>query len=115
MATYNVTRSEVSVDGAAADLFKVGFGDQAQNDAIVRDAQKAIENAGGVGGRLALVNGPASLPVAVVLAHHLLHRYAAVAIFDPKMAGYVVAASHGGDVELGDVIPAADVAKVVAV
>lgn len=114
MATYNVTRTVVSTAGMAADLFKVGFGDPAQNDSIVRDADKALTAMQGIGGRMALVNGPASLPAAVVVAHHLLHRYAVVGIFDPKMAGYVVAASHGGDYALGDLIPAADVAEVVA-
>lgn len=113
MATYNVTRNSADVSGIAADLFKIGFGTPAQNDQIVRDAQVALEAIGEVGGQLALVNGPASLPVAVVVAHHLLHRYAAVGIFDPKMAGYVVASSHGSDYALGDLIPAADVAEAV--
>ena len=111
MATYNVTRSEVFVAASSADLFKVGFGEPAQNNSIVRDADKALTGMGEIGGRLALVNGPASLPAAVVVAHHLLHRYAVVGIFDPKMAGYVVAASHGGDYALGDLIPAAEVAE----
>ena len=115
MATYNVTRSSVKVSGTAADLFKIGFGTPAQNDEIVCDAHAALEAIGEMGGRLALVNGPASLPAAVVVAHHLLHRYAVVGIFDPKMAGYVVAASHGGDYSLGDLIPAASVAETVAV
>ena len=115
MSTYNVTCNSVQASNSSADLFKIGFGTPAQNDQIVRDAQAAIEAIGEVGGALALVNGPASLPVAVVVAHHLLHRYAAVAIFDPKMAGYVVAASHGSEkYSLGDVIPAAEVAETVS-
>lgn len=115
MSTYNVTRTTAEVCGIAADLYRIGFGTPAQNDQIVRDAQASIEAIGEVGGQLALVNGPASLPVAVVVAHHLLHRYAAVGIFDPKMAGYVMAASHGSDYALGDVIPAADVAEAAVV
>ena len=114
MATYNVIRSEVFVHGAVADLFKVGFGTPAQNDQIVRDAHASLEAIGEFGGAMALVNGPASLPAAVVVAHHLLHRYAAVAIFDPKMAGYVVAASHGSGYSLGDLIPVASVAETVS-
>ncbi|KKW41086.1 hypothetical protein A3I46_02595 [Candidatus Kaiserbacteria bacterium RIFCSPLOWO2_02_FULL_54_13] len=116
MSTYNVARSAVEVSGHKADLFKVGFGTSAQNDEIVRDAEKVLA---GIfdesddelsttckGGSLALVNGPASLPVAVVIAHSLLHRYGAVAVFDPKMSGYVVAASHNPATPLGMVIPA---------
>ncbi len=116
MSTYNVARSEIEIGGRKADLFKVGFGTPAQNDQIVRDAEKVLgaifdradDEMGTTcqGGTLALVNGPASLPVAVVIAHSLLHRYGAVAVFDPKMSGYVVAASHNPAAPLGMVIPA---------
>jgi len=42
MSTYNVARSAVEVSGHKADLFKVGFGTSAQNDEIVRDAEKVL-------------------------------------------------------------------------
>jgi len=110
MASYKIEKSTVSVSGKSAVMFKVGFGEPAQNDTIVKDAQSlmtALET--GDGGGVALVNGPASLPVAMVLAHHLAHRYEAVACFDPKMSGYVVAICHGPNYSVGQVIPAADV------
>jgi CRISPR-associated protein Csx3 len=47
-------------------------------------------------GNIAFVNGRCSLPLAYVLAHKLLHNFANVAIFDPKLSGYVVVSSHGG-------------------
>ena len=50
------------------------------------------------------VNGPASLPVAMVLCHKLAHRYQAVACFDPKLSKYVVAISHGGKYAVGDLL-----------
>ena len=103
---YNISRTAVTADGTAADLFKVGFGEPAQNDVIVRAAEDRLAELAELGGELALINGPASLPVAVVLAHHLVHRYAAVGVFDPKMAAYVVAAAHGGRYSVGDLIPA---------
>lgn len=105
MATYNISISSVSVATTTADLFKVGFGDPAQNDQIVKDADQRLADLGIQGGRIALVNGPASLPVAVVVAHRLVHLYGVVAIFDPKMAGYIVAASHDPSYPLGTVIP----------
>jgi len=37
------------------------------------------------------VNDPASLPVALVIAHAVAHRCQAVAVFDPKLERYVVA------------------------
>lgn len=111
MTTYIIARTPATATGQAADLLRVGFGQPAQNDQIVRDAERGLSALGEMGGRLALINGPASLPVAVVLAHHLLHRYGAVGVFDPKLAAYVVAAAHGGNYTVGDLIPAADVVE----
>lgn len=108
MALYKIERQA----RPAADVYRVGFGsDSASNDAIVREAHRLVRDVvnDDVGGRLALITGPASLPVAVVLAHALLHRYAAVGVFDPKMAAYVISVSHGGDYVPGDVIPQASV------
>ena len=108
---YKVEKSNVTVSDKSGYLFKVGFGDPAQNDAIVQDAQSRMLEleTGESGGGVALVNGPASLPVAMVLAHHLAHRYDAVACFDPKISGYVVAICHGPTYSIGQVIPASDV------
>jgi CRISPR-associated protein Csx3 len=108
--TYKVAVSAVVVTGKSADLYTVGFGDPASNDVIVKDATVAVKAAvAGKGGVLGLVNGPASLPVAVVIAHSLLHIYGAVAVFDPKLQGYVVAVSHTADFAIGDLIANDDV------
>ena len=101
VATYRV-----SLEG---DTLQVGFGDEpGQNDAIVRDAQTALEQlrASGqlTGGPLLKIHGPASLPVAVVLAHAVGHLYEVVGVFDPKLGKYVVAISHGSAHKLGDLI-----------
>lgn len=109
MSTYNINTTPATVNTAAAILFKVGFGEPAQNNAIVRDADQALADLGLEGGKIALINGPASLPVAVVLAHRLVHLYGVVGVFDPKMSGYVVAASHDPEYPLGTVIAATDV------
>ncbi|MFA7302545.1 MAG: CRISPR-associated protein Csx3 [Candidatus Paceibacterota bacterium] len=100
MTTYNINLAE--------GILKVGFCAPAQNDQIVKDACARLDEmlASGelVGGELMRVNGPASLPVAMVLAHKLGHLYGAVACFDPKLAGYVVAIAHGGKYAVGDLI-----------
>jgi CRISPR-associated protein Csx3 len=100
MATYNI-----SLEG---NVLRVGFGDPAQNDQIVRDAVARLDEMFKlgelVGGPLIKINGPASLPVAVAIAHGVAHLYETVAVFDPKLGKYVVAVSHGGPYQPGDLI-----------
>jgi len=100
MSTYNIALTEGTL--------KIGFGSPAQNDQIVKDAEVRLNEmvAAGelAGGEVIKVNGPASLPVAMVLAHKLAHLYQAVACFDPKLGKYVVAIAHGGKYAIGDLI-----------
>ena len=102
MAYYNINFDPQS------GVMKVGFGDPAQNDQICRDAARQLEeltSSGALaGGPLIKINGPASLPVAVVIANAVSHRYEAVAVFDPKLGRYVVAVSHGPQYKVGDLI-----------
>lgn len=95
----------INVDG---NILRVGFGTPAQNDQIVRDAAARladlVDQGALSGGPLIKINGPASLPVAVVLAHALSHRYGAVAVFDPKLGKYVVSVSHHPSFGVGDLI-----------
>lgn len=111
MASYKIEVVKATVSGVETTILKVGFGSPAQNDSIVRDAHGRLEELALPGGKLVLINGPASLPVAVVLAHGLLHKYGAVGVFDPKMAAYVIASSHDPVFVLGGLIAAADVTE----
>ena len=90
------------------NILRIGFGQQAQNDEIVRDVVASLEDlkkSGELaGGPLILVNGPASLPVAMALCHGLCHLYEVVGVFDPKLGKYVVAISHGNNYQVGDLI-----------
>lgn len=101
MATYNISLENDCV-------LRVGFGDPAQNDQIVRDAKARLDemvSAGELaGGRVIKINGPASLPVAVAIAHAIGHLYEVVAVFDPKIAKYVVSISHGDTYRPGDLL-----------
>ena len=108
---YKIEVNAVSINGTAGTLLKVGFGEPAQNDEIVREVEARLNEikGNGLGGAVALINGPASLPVALVIGHHLAHQFGAVGVFDPKIAGYVIAASHGSNWKVGDVIPAGEV------
>lgn len=101
MSTYKVNLEK-------NDILRIGFGDPAQNDQIVRDAESRLDEmiAAGelTGGELIKVNGPASLPVAMLISHKLCHLYGAVACFDPKLSKYVVAIAHGGKYQVGQLI-----------
>lgn len=86
----------------------IGFGDPAQNDEILRAAVARLktltEDGTLAGGEIVRINGPASLPVAMAIAHSLAHLYQAVACYDPKLSRYVVAISHGDKYHVGDLV-----------
>lgn len=114
MASYIITSTPTTVASSPADLLRIGFNpaEPAGNDVLVRDAEQALANLGLQGGKMALLNGPASLPVATVLTHRLAHIYGVLAVWDPKMSGYVVAVSHDPAFHVGDVIPGTEVVEV---
>ena len=101
MSTYNI-------DLDNGGVLRVGFGTLAQNDQIVKDAKARLDEmvATGelAGGKVIKINGPASLPVAVAIAHAVSHLYGIVAVFDPKIGKYVVSVSHGPGYSTGDLI-----------
>lgn len=86
------------------EILKLSFGAPAQNDQIVRDAVAAVKALSLQGGKVIKLNGPASLPVAIAIAHEVGHLYGAVAAFDPKLGKYVVAISHDPSLKVGDLI-----------
>lgn len=90
------------------DTLTVKFGDPAQNDQIVKDAKVRLDEltASGElkGGEILKITGPASLPVAVTIAHAVAHLYGAIAVYDPKLAKYVVSVSHTPKYEVGDLV-----------
>jgi CRISPR-associated protein Csx3 len=89
-------------------VLRVSFGKASQNDQVVRDAATRLEemlSSGELsGGQLLKVNGPASIPVAFVLAHKLAHIYGAIGYFDPKLGKYVISITHNPQYNLGDLI-----------
>ncbi len=102
MGTYNIT---VESD----NVLRLGFGDTpANNDVLVTEAERIIseliQDGEMKGGEIIKLNGPATLPIAFVLAHKLNHLYQAVAVYDPKLSKYVVAIAHGGKYRLGDLV-----------
>jgi len=110
MSAYSIAVAQVMVRGQKATLLKLSFGAPAQNDIIVKDAVAALAGIELPGGELVLLNGPASLPVAVAVAHGVSHAFGAVGVFDPKLGAYVVAVAHGEKYAVGQMIAAAEVA-----
>lgn len=115
MASYKIECRRARVDRMEATLFRVGFGDPAGNDQIVQDVHALMTRFvrdGLPGAKLALINGPISAPVAVALAQHLIHRFGAVAVYDTKLAAYIVCAANGRHYPIGTMIPAGAVLEV---
>lgn len=107
MNTYSITQDSVPIAGTVAQRLLLKFGEPASNDLIVRDVDaqmRALKSTTLTGGRLVVLNGAASLPVIAAIVHHVAHLFAVVAVYDPKLGGYVVAISHDPDLAIGDIL-----------
>lgn len=94
--------------GARRDLLRVRFGVTSDNTQIVRevaDKLAALDAEGRLSGELLCIDGPLSVPITLTLGHVVSHRYGAVAVFDPKLGGYVVSITHHPDFSLGALLP----------
>lgn len=98
---------KVSFDG---QVLQIGFGAPSDNDRKVVDALAGCaaikDEVIGTGLDVLRVNGAASLPVAMTIAHAFAHLVPAIACFDPKIDGgsYVISISHSPKYKVGDVI-----------
>lgn len=98
--TYTIER-----DG---QILRVGFGEPANMDAIVRDAAARLKDmadaheleSGGIIG----INGPISVQVAIVIAHAVAHLFSAVAAWVPPLNSYVVCISHDPRYTVGQLL-----------
>lgn len=98
-------RAEVAGETEGVTTVRIGFGEPGTNTEIVPDAVAAMADLPLAGGRGIHLNGPASLPVAMAIAHAVAHRYGYVACYDPKLLGYVVAISHDPSRRVGELVP----------
>ena len=85
-------------------LLKVSFGEPSSNDKIVSELHETLKSLELGGGRLCLISGPASLPVAACLVHAVAHLFAAVGLFDPKMQTFVIGVSHDPELPVGSLV-----------
>lgn len=99
MGQYFEARTGTSED---LTLVRIGFGEPAENPAIIQDAIQTMDDLNLAGGRGILFDGPTTVAVAMALAHSVAHKYGFVAMFDPKKGKYVVAISHDPTVRPGD-------------
>jgi CRISPR-associated protein Csx3 len=109
MSTYSIIPSRLHVAGIDALHLALSFGEPAGNDVIVREVEarmRELKQGEVTGGRLILLDGPASLPVITAITHHAAHLFGAVAVYDPKLRAYVVAISHDPAFAVGDIVHA---------
>ena len=88
-------------------VIRIGFNPEvtATNEQIVVDATTAIKAVvEQVQGKVVVFNGPASLPVTMVLTHAVVHVAKAVGGYDPNLAAYVIAVSHDPAYVVGQVV-----------
>ena len=91
------------------NILQLCMGDvPAQNDVLVQTVEKKLDELIAAkkiyGGEIIKINGPATLPIAFVLAHKLNHLYEAVAMYDPKLSKYVIVITHGPKYRVGDLV-----------
>jgi CRISPR-associated protein Csx3 len=98
-------RAEVLNEADGVVTVQIGFGSPAANTDIVPQAIEVLAGLGLTGGQGIRFNGPASLPVAMALAHAVAHLFGFVACYDPKLSGYVVAISHDPEIHPGQLLP----------
>jgi len=100
--SHDTYRIEATREGSRT-TYTIGFGDEpADNMDLAQLVAKATyEIPAELHGSLALVTGKASLPISYALAHNLSHFHAAVAVYDPKLQGFIVAISHDPRYTLG--------------
>lgn len=85
-------------------VLEVSFGLPGNNSEIIKSALEDLEKLDLKGGPLLKIDGPCTLPAAFAIADKVKHLFAAVAVFDPKMSGFVVAISSGSGFNPGDLI-----------
>lgn len=105
---YYMLEPEISF--STFQVIKIGFGEPTTNANIVSEvASTAPEIAAKCHGKVVLFNGPASLPVALCLAHTFAHVTRSVGVYDPKIAGYIICISHDPAYSVGAVIYPKDI------
>lgn len=112
MTTYNINPVNAIAGMIPATLFKVSFGTPANGDEIVKEVDARMKELSDLEGKLAVINGPATNLVCMTLAHHVAHRFGAIAGFDPKMSSFVVTISHDPEFPVGHKIALTDVKEV---
>jgi CRISPR-associated protein Csx3 len=97
---------EIKVEGK--NILRVGFVGRAEGNQVVRDASARLDEliSSGVfpSGGLVKINGPLSIPVALMLSHRLMKRFRAVGTYDRRSAKYIISASEDSAYRVGDLV-----------
>ena len=104
-SVYHVEIQQKNKNGT---VLKMGFGDSAPGNQIVTAVTQLIEQVDLTGGGVVLINGPMTIPVAFIIAHKVLHLFSCIAVFDPKLDGYIVVTNHGSAHATGAIVHESD-------
>ena len=108
LVTENKEREKTYKLRLEGDVLKLSFGTPSSNIEIVKDAVSEVDRLVASGelatGRVLKLNGPASIPVAVAITSRVSSLYEVVAVFDPKLNGYIVSISSDPTIEIGSVL-----------
>lgn len=90
-------------------IARINNGKQVDGDEILRDAKTELESlmhSGDLpGGKQPLqINGRTTVLASFFLGSQLAHKYSSIAVFDPKVEGYVVTISHSPDYRVGQIL-----------
>ena len=85
-------------------ILKLSFGEPAQNDRIVQDAIKHLDELNISGGKIIKFNGATTVPVAAAITHHIANKFSYIGLCDPKLKKYVIVVANGPEYKVGDLI-----------
>jgi len=108
MQNYKFDITKIHNTLKVADV-QVGFGIPSHNMDIVDELDEFLkENRNKLDGLFICITGPMSVHVAMVIAHNLAHNTRGIAVYDPKVSGYVVVITHDPMWQIGNVFPVDD-------
>lgn len=91
-------------DGEATNLAIEVTSKSPSTGELVAGLRSRLQQLDLVGGSLCMITGNLTIPLSMVAAHYAVHRFKAVAVFDPSIGRYVIVVSHAHHFRVGDAV-----------